>query len=226
MNDTPVEDFTLRRIDPWAQVVRVCGAGLLSYHRVVAEGVENLPQEGAGLLLPKHHAYRDILVEGVSLYKYTSRFATFVMKRGLWRILELSGGVKVTRPKDVRRLKDREQRRAAIQRAREANQEMQAYLSWLYRNGELVISHPEGMRYKDHMGPLQKEIVEHLLQTQETWEIQVPMIPIGIEYESYAIPGSRAYFRVGEPIWAQALSDLPEVVDALDEQLRRLSGLD
>ena len=88
-----------------------------------------------------------------------------------------------------------------------------------------MISHP-GMRYKDHMGPLQKEIIEHLLQTQETWGIQVPLIPIGIEYESYAIPGSRAYFRVGEPIWAQALSDLPEVVGALDEQLRRLSGLD
>ena len=226
MSDPLVKDFTLRRIDPWAQVVRLCGASLLRYHRVVAEGVENLPQEGAGLLLPKHHAYRDILVEGVSLYKHTSRFATFVMNSGLWGILELSGGVKVTRPKDVRRLNDREQRRAAIQRAREANQEMQAYLSWLYRNGELVISHPEGMRRQDHMGPLQKEIIEHLLQTQEKWGIRVPMIPIGIEYESYAIPGSRAYFRVGEPIWAQALSDLPEIVNKLDGQLRCLSGLD
>ena len=105
MSDPLVKDFTLRRIDLWAQVVRLCGASLLRYHRVVAEGVENLPQEGAGLLLPKHHAYRDILVEGVSLYKHTSRFATFVMNSGLWGILELSGGVKVTRPKDVRRLK-------------------------------------------------------------------------------------------------------------------------
>lgn len=226
MSDSSIEDFTLRRIDPWAHVVRLCGAGLLRYHRVEAEGVENLPREGAGLLLPKHHAYRDILVEGVSLYRYTGRFATFVMKRGLWKVLELSGGVKVTRPKDVRRLKDREQRRAAIQRARDANREMQAYLSWLYRNGELVISHPEGMRYQDQMGPIQKEIVEHLLQTQETWGIQVPMIPIGIEYESYAMPGSRAYFRVGKPIMAQTLSDLPEVVDALDGQIRCLSGLD
>ena len=166
------------------------------------------------------------VVEGVSLYRYTGRFATFVMKRGLWGILELAGGVKVTRPKDVRRLKDREQRREAIRRAREANDEMQAYLSWLYRHGELVISHPEGMRYQNSMGPVQKEVVEHLLRTQETWGIEVPMIPIGIEYESYARPRSRVFFRVGAPIRAQGMADLPAVVDELDGTLRRLSGLD
>ncbi len=226
MSEPPEDQLSLRRIDALAHAVRLCSAGLLRYHRVVAEGVEHLPREGAGLLLPKHHAYRDILVEGVSLYRYTGRFATFVMKRGLWGVLELAGGVKVTRPKDVRRLKNREERRAAIERARAANNYLQAYLSWLYCNGELVISHPEGMRYQDHMGPLQKEIVEHLLQTQEATGIEVPMIPIGIEYESYARPGSRVFFRVGEPIRAQNLTDLPDVVDQIDGQLRRLSGLD
>ena len=226
MSEVPDDDLSLRRIDALAHVVRFCSVGLLHFHEVVAEGVENLPREGAGLLLPKHHAYRDIVVEGVSLYRYTGRFATFVMKRGLWGILELAGGVKVTRPKDVRRLKDREQRREAIRRAREANDEMQAYLSWLYRHGELVISHPEGMRYQNSMGPVQKEVVEHLLRTQETWGIEVPMIPIGIEYESYARPRSRVFFRVGAPIRAQGMADLPAVVDELDGTLRRLSGLD
>ena len=42
-----------------------------------------MPREEAGLLLPKHNAYRDIMVEGVLLRRLTKRYATYVMKRGL-----------------------------------------------------------------------------------------------------------------------------------------------
>mgnify|MGYP002413660615 FL=1 len=66
---------------------------MMMYHRVVVEGGHNLPREGAGLLLPKHHAYRDIMVEGVLLHRLTKRYATYVMKRGLWGVLEFFGGI-------------------------------------------------------------------------------------------------------------------------------------
>jgi len=218
-------DFKLRRKDGLACIVRCFGTGLINYHRIIVEGAEHLPAQGAGLLLPKHHAYRDIFVEGISLYRHTGRYATFVMKRGLWGILEHFGGVRVTRPKDVRKVKGREKRRAAIQYARDANRDMQGYLSWLYEHGELVISHPEGMRYQGHMGPVQKEVVEHLLKTQEERGLRVPMIPIGIEYESYTKPLSRVYFRVGQPVYAESRAELNDVVDCLAGNLRRLSGL-
>jgi 1-acyl-sn-glycerol-3-phosphate acyltransferase len=218
-------DFKLRRKDGLASIVRLLGTGLINYHRIIVEGAEHLPAQGAGLLLPKHHAYRDIFVEGISLYRHTGRYATFVMKRGLWGLLENFGGLRVTRPKDVRKVKDREKRRAAIQHAREANRDMQGYLSWLYEHGELVISHPEGMRYQGHMGPVQKEVVEHLLNTQEERGLRVPIIPIGIEYESYTKPLSRVYFRVGQPVYAESRSELNDVVDHLTADVCRLSGL-
>ena len=47
---------------------------------------------------------------------------------------------------------------------------MQAYLDGLYQSGELVVSHPEGMRYQDKLGALQKEVVEHLVQLKSGWE--------------------------------------------------------
>ena len=114
----------------------------MRYHRLAVEGGRNLPREGPALILPKHCAYRDILLEGVLLYRFTRRYANYIMKVGLWGVLELMGGIKVVRPKDIRRIADREQRRAEIRRARAANQQMQGYLDGLYQRGEVVVSHP------------------------------------------------------------------------------------
>ena len=58
-------DFSLKRIDALARCACALGAFGVWYHRIVIEGAHNLPQEGAALLLPKHHAYRDILLEAV-----------------------------------------------------------------------------------------------------------------------------------------------------------------
>ena len=111
-------------------------------------------------------------------------------------------------------------------RARAANRDMQQYLSWLYAQGELVVSHPEGMRFQDRMGPMQKEIIEHLLQAQRERDISVPMLPIGIEYESYTRPLSRVFFRVGAPVYADGTARAGDLVEYIGAELRRLSGLD
>jgi 1-acyl-sn-glycerol-3-phosphate acyltransferase len=218
-------DFSLKRIDALARCVVALGACGVWYHRIVIEGAHNLPQEGAALLLPKHHAYRDILLEGVLLRRITGRYATYVMKTGLWGVIERLGGLRVVRPKDIRRIADRQERRREITRARAANQNMQDYLSGLYSHGEVVISHPEGMRIQGEMGLLQKEIIEHVVKVEQQLGIRVPLIPIGMEYESYARPKARAYFRVDEPFYADEFADVNGVMDYLDDRLRILSGL-
>ena len=218
-------DFSIKRVDALACCARLLAAGAMRYHRLAVEGGRNLPREGPALLLPKHCAYRDILLEGVLLYRITRRYANYVMKVGLWGILEWMGGVKVERPKDIRRIADREQRRAEIRRARAANQQMQDYLDGLYQRGELVVSHPEGMRYQDELGPLQKGVVEHLVQAEKRLGMRVPLIPIGLEYDSYAQPGARVYFRVDEPLYADSFANINGLMDHLGERLRVLSGL-
>jgi hypothetical protein len=81
------------------------------------------------------------------------------------------------------------------------------------------------MRYQDRMGPMQKEVIEHLLQVQEERGLCVPMLPIGIEYESYTKPFSRVFFRVGSPIYTDGETNLADLVNELGEQVRKLSGL-
>ncbi len=218
-------DFSIKRVDALACCARLLAAGAMRYHRLAIEGGRNLPREGPALILPKHCAYRDILLEGVLLYRVTRRYANYIMKVGLWGILEWMGGVKVVRPKDIRRIPDREQRRAEIRRARAANQQMQDYLDGLYQRGELVVSHPEGMRYQDKLGPLQKEVVEHMVQAEDRLGMRVPLIPIGLEYDSYARPGARVYFRIDEPLYATSFANVNELMDHLDQRLRVLSGL-
>lgn len=218
-------DFSVKRVDALACGARLLAAGAMRYHRLVVEGGRNLPREGPALILPKHCAYRDILLEGVLLYRIVQRYANYVMKVGMWGILEWPGGVKVVRPKDIRRIADREQRRAEIRRARAANQQMQDYLYGLYQCGELVVSHPEGMRYQDKLGPLQKEIVEHLVQAEERLGMRVPLIPIGLEYASFVRPGARVYFRVDEPLYADSFAHVNALMEYLGERLRVLSGL-
>jgi 1-acyl-sn-glycerol-3-phosphate acyltransferase len=221
----PAAKLNLRRVYWPTHVIRGSLARVLWYHRLVVEGGELLPRHGPALLLPKHRAYRDIPIEGVVLYRYTRRYANYVMKVGLWGVLELFGGVKIVRPKDLRRLKDREARRAEIARARAANQRTVDYLSFLYRRGEIVVSHPEGQRYRDAMGPLQKEIIEHLLQVESELGCRIPMYPIGFEYESLWRPRARAVFRVGPPLYTGQFADLKDLVATLDQRLRSLSGL-
>ena len=218
-------DFSIKRIHAFACGARLLAAGAMRYHRLVVEGGSNLPRQGPALILPKHCAYRDILLEGVLLYRITRRYGNYIMKVGLWGILEWMGGVKVERPKDIRRIADREQRRAEIRRARAANQQMQDYLDGLYQHGELVVSHPEGMRYQDELGPLQKGVVEHLVQAEKRLGMRVPLISIGLEYDSYARLGSRVYFRVDEPLYADSFSNINELMDHLSQRLRVLSGL-
>lgn len=216
--------FALRRRDWAAFLARTLAGWALGYHRLVVSGTEHLPRQGAALILPKHCAYRDILVEGVVLHRYSGRFANYVMKVGLWGALEALGGIKVIRPKDVRRLKDHQARREEIRRARQLNQETLDYLAWLYERGELVLSHPEGMRFQRGMGPLQREVIDHLLQVERERGLRVPLIPIGLQYESFARPGARIFVRIDAPLYTAQFPDCQALMGALAQRLSQLSG--
>ena len=220
-----LHNFALRRKKSVAWTARTLAAVAFNYHRIVVEGAENLPHRGTALLLPKHRAYRDILLEGVVIYRIARRYGTYVMKAGLYGILELAGGVKIVRPKDIRRVKDRQARRARIQWARDKNQQTMDYLAWLYGQGEVVVSHPEGMRYQDIMGPMQREIIDHLLEVERQFGLEIPIIPIGLEYESYSRPRARVYFRIDKPLYSSQFSATNELIGAVEERIFTLSGL-
>jgi 1-acyl-sn-glycerol-3-phosphate acyltransferase len=207
-------------------VARVLSIWALKYHRIVIDGGENMPLSGAALILPKHRAYRDILIEGIVIHRLARRYATYVMKVGLYGILELVGGVKIVRPQDIRRIKDRQQRRRRIEWARSRNQQTLDYLTWLYTAGECVVSHPEGTRCADFLGPLQKQVVEHLMSVEAATELRIPLIPMGLEYENIRAPRSRVFVRIGTPMYADEFADQAALMNELESRLRTLSFAD
>ena len=81
------------------------------------------------------------------------------------------------------------------------------------------------MRYQEVMGAMQTEIIGHLLQAEQQLKLRIPVIPIGLEYESYARPRARVYMRIGEPLFSDQFGDQRELVDRIDERLRVLSGI-
>ena len=215
-------EFHLKRKLVCASFARRMARLALATNRLVLEHGERIPASGPVLILPKHCSYRDILVEGVLLHRATGRYANYVMKTGLSAFLELPGGVRIVRPKDIRRAVDRDERRRMLEEARRRNSETIAYLAWLYRSGECVISHPEGTRHADSMGVLQKEIVEHLVGVEEQSGIRVPMIPVGIEY-SPARPRSTIHFRVGELHYSDQFENTAAIMAAISESIESLS---
>ena len=222
-NRGEVAQFELWRSQRLTSLARVLASMALRYHRFVIEGGENMPESGAALILPKHRAYRDILIEGLVLHNLVRRQATYVMKVGLYGILELFGGVKIVRPKDIRRIEDRAERRRKIEWARNRNQQTLDYLSWLYSRGECVISHPEGTRCADFMGPLQKEVIEHMISVEATSGLRIPVIPLGLEYENIRVPRSAVFVRVGTPLYSDEFADQATMMNELDTRLRALS---
>ena len=71
------------------------------------------------------------MVEGVLPHRLTSDMPPTILRRGLWGVLEVFGGIKAYRPEDVGGAADRKERRAETYRARAANQRLQDYLDGL-----------------------------------------------------------------------------------------------
>ena len=199
------------------------------YHRITVEGADNLPRQGPALLLVKHRASRDAPLVAMVLHRCTQRGANYFMKGKRSpisnAILEAIGGVKVIRPKDVWRIQHRAKRKAYIRQAREANQQAMAYVTWLYSQGEVLVAFPEGMFYADKMGPLQTAVIKHALDVEQENGFQIPLIPIGLEYENLNQPRSHAFLRVGTPLSTASFGKQKQLLGVVKQRLYELSGL-
>lgn len=189
-------------------------------YKIEYSGSENIPNKGPILLLPKHQSIEDILIESIFLRKYCNRKGNWIMKSSLPGILDYIGGIKIKRPKDIRKIKNREERRKVIIKARKDNKKIRDYVEFLYKNGEIVVVHPEGTRKKGMMGQLKMELINFTKQIQEKYNMVIPAIPVGIEYVK-SFPRSKIYLRAGKALDITR-SDL---VGVLEQEIKKLSKL-
>ncbi len=194
------------------------------YYKIHYSGTGNIPKQGPALIVPKHLSYLDIILEGMLLRRECSRYGNWIMKDNIplpQNLLYDLGGIIIRRPGDAREIKDKDERRKFLEKAKEVNKKAMAYVGQLFQKGELVVAHPEGTRTKGMVGPLRKELFEFVLETERRYEIDIPIIPIGIEYGRLWVPFSGINVKVGEPIDANT----PNLVEIVRTEIEILSNL-
>lgn len=176
---------------------------LMPFFRVAVSGVENLPDNTAFILLPKHQRWEDIpLLASVTprrLY-YVAKQELFKNPLGSWFMKSL-GGIPLNRknPLSSRRF-------------------LMATINVLQK-GEGVVIFPEGTYYNNKMGPGQVGMVRFILS-----RLSLPFIPVGINYTR-----QQRHFLVrinfGKTFNVASEVSVDVFVDQMMREIAALSGL-
>jgi len=169
-------------------------------HKIVYDGLENIPEKGPALVLAKHQSYLDIIAEGM-LLRTCKRRGSWLMKSGLPGVLEYLGGIKIQRLKDVNG--NREKMRVQVHDAKQFNADSAEYIMWLYSQQEIVVVHPEGTRIPGKVGAIKKNMIEAAKEAESMYNLKIPLIPVGIEYLP-SFPFSTVHISAGNPVDASA----------------------
>lgn len=206
-------------VSPHYRVIRFLSRWTLRVlARVRAEGVENIPREGAFILLPNHESAMDpLLVQGfcprpVHAMTKSTQFASPFFR---WMIPRLHG--------------------FPVRRYRVDPQAVRMLLRYLER-GRGVCVYPEGERTWDgELQPFRRGALRVLLRAG------VPIVPVGI-WGMFQLwprwarrprlrPRATVRIRYGQPFQMEPILDrderearIPELDQRLREELRRLSA--
>ncbi len=171
------------------------------------------------VLLPKHQAITDLLLEGYLVLRNTGKCPYAPMKDSLPQILEYIGGIPIKRLKDIKSTTNREERKKLIQEAQEQKEFLeQAYTFHLSRNEPLIV-HPEGERNYRRVGKINPSSLILLLNAQEKLSEQINFVPLDIFYEDIKRFRSKIVLKFGKPIQT---SDLNVLVEHIIQEVRLL----
>jgi hypothetical protein len=81
--------------------------------------------------------------------------------------------------------------------------------------------HPEGTRMPREMGEFKKKLIQTTRDIEKTNDLNIPVIPLGIEYPKSAYPGSKIYLRAGKALDLKT----PNIEQIIYNEIKRLSGI-
>ena len=188
-------------------LLRIC---LFFRYKIEIEGTDNIPQNGAFVLLPKHQQWTDIPLIAWA----TPRLLYYVAKHELFqnrftsRYISSLGGLPINRKRPI------ESRRSLIKVIELLNQ------------GEGMAVFPEGTYYKNQMGPGNIGVVRLILS-----KLSFPFIPAGINYSRGRLR-TKVKISFGSPLCLDRdkvsgkPSDSPErFLEIIMKEIARLSNL-
>ena len=190
----------MNRIDWFYKLGEALTSTYLSINYTVRyEGM--LPKNGPYVMLPNHQKLLDIPSEGHFIRRQTGRLAYFVMRGFPFPFnagLEALGGIKVSRPKDIRKGK------ISKDEAHEINERATKRVLEYLENGEPVVIHPGGTREHKEIYIHKASLLGKIVDAQK--EIgQVPFIAVKIKYA-----GNNIRMTAGKPFYTNETSELEE----------------
>jgi 1-acyl-sn-glycerol-3-phosphate acyltransferase len=171
--------------------------------RIQVTGLENIPERGSFILLPKHQRWEDIALLGVTFQKplyYVAKYELFERPVRKWLLLSL-GGIPLNRERPL-----------------ESRQSLKIMVR-LLEEGAGVVIFPEGTYYREKMGPVQRGLLRMIINRME-----VPLIPAGIRYSK---GGWRTLVtvKIGRPLYENPSVSVDGVMNIAIKDIARLSGL-
>lgn len=221
------------------EVARKLVSGFVAgYNSFNVEGAENIPKEGPVLLLSKHQSYKDIMVQGRVLGGHVGRPGNWVMKSSLPKYFEKLGGLRIVRSQDIKKSLEgldsgevRRMKRASIKEAQKYKRELKDAMSEVYKQGELLVLHPERTRYPYKIGTISMPLINYTKQLQLEIGEEIPLIIMGMSYAGFKIPFTDKMFpahwipRTKIDVKISRLDwDQDNLEDAISSEMARLSG--
>jgi len=173
------------------------------FFRLETDGLQNLPQDSAFILLPKHQRWQDIPLLGLATPRPLYYIAKYELFKNVLanRFFSAMGGIPLNR-----------------QRPLESRRFLQTTIQ-LLEKGEGVVIFPEGTYYRNKMGPGQTGMVRFVFS-----RLKLPFIPVGI---NYATNGWRTRVRInfGKAFHTDPTLTADTFVNRMMKEIAALSGL-
>jgi hypothetical protein len=180
-------------------------------------------QNNPFFLIPKHQHLFDVPFTALALHKGTKRRGHYIMKDDLPEFLELCGGIRVKRIKDLENMEEfsklpKERARAIIREANQIKKEVYGnILPKLIEKGDPIISYVEGERRYKEPHQVQSSDFVNLMSVQKKVGKQIAFVPLDIDYDSLKFRAN-VNVRVGEPIKVKD-DDLESLVNHFRDQI-------
>jgi 1-acyl-sn-glycerol-3-phosphate acyltransferase len=188
-----------------AGIVKLAAKVFLSpFFRVNVNGLDNIPQKGAFVLLPRHQRWEDIPLIAISVKRYLyyiakqELFDNFISKR----FIAMVGGIPLDRKRHAR------------------NRETYSVILQKLSSGEGVVLFPEGTYFKEQIGKGHPGLIRYIHENIDTL-----FIPVGIEYRKRKYrTGVR--INIGNAMKGDDFKDSQPLFAGIMSQISKLSGFE
>ncbi len=179
--------------------------GFSPFFRIRIKGRENLPEEGAYILLPKHQRWEDIPMTAFITPRpmfYIAKIELFKF-RWLARLMIFMGGIPLDRENPMR---SRSSLKAALK---------------VLKKGDPLVIFPEGTYFANCMGPGYEGMVRFILSRADDSNT---FLPVGIQYQRNSLR-TNVNIRIGKPVTIPPTRNVKPFLDNMMTEIACLSNL-